>query len=94
MAEDRDVRFVTEESFDFGVLSPSDRMKRRTRRARAGGPGAGRAGGAGAPCEGPAWRRWCGRPRAWPPSSRGVTCPPPAPGTPPAPPPPPPPPRA
>ncbi|XP_053819726.1 proline/serine-rich coiled-coil protein 1 isoform X3 [Vidua chalybeata] len=24
MAEDRDVRFVTEESFDFGVLSPSD----------------------------------------------------------------------
>uniref|UniRef100_A0A672UKC0 Uncharacterized protein n=1 Tax=Strigops habroptila TaxID=2489341 RepID=A0A672UKC0_STRHB len=79
-----DVRFVTEESFDFGVLSPSDRW---------GGTGSpidgdrgmrmrpmprGAAGGAGARCGARAWRSWCGRPRAWPRSCSAAACPPPA----------------
>ncbi|XP_039941377.1 proline/serine-rich coiled-coil protein 1 [Hirundo rustica] len=37
MAEDRDVRFVTEESFDFGVLSPSDSQEEEEDEDRPGG---------------------------------------------------------
>ncbi|XP_066060246.1 proline/serine-rich coiled-coil protein 1 [Chamaea fasciata] len=37
MAEDRDIRFVTEESFDFGVLSPSDSQEEEEDEDRAGG---------------------------------------------------------
>ncbi|XP_064499490.1 proline/serine-rich coiled-coil protein 1 isoform X2 [Pseudopipra pipra] len=48
MAEDRDVRFVTEESFDFGILSPSDSQdeeedeESRGGGSRRGGGGSGR----------------------------------------------------
>ncbi|XP_061869714.1 proline/serine-rich coiled-coil protein 1 [Colius striatus] len=39
MAEERDVRFVTEESFDFGFLSPSDSLEEEEDEEGAGGPG-------------------------------------------------------
>lgn len=52
------------------------------KRSRAGGVGTGAATGAGVPCAGPVWKRWCGRPRAWRHSWRGVTCPLPPPETP------------
>ncbi|XP_055584343.1 proline/serine-rich coiled-coil protein 1 isoform X2 [Falco cherrug] len=41
MAEERDVRFVTEESFDFGLLSPSDSQEEEEDEGEAGA----RAGG-------------------------------------------------
>uniref|UniRef100_A0A8C3XGG1 Proline/serine-rich coiled-coil protein 1 n=1 Tax=Cyanoderma ruficeps TaxID=181631 RepID=A0A8C3XGG1_9PASS len=37
MSEDRDVRFVTEESFDFGMLSPSDSQEEEEDEDRPGG---------------------------------------------------------
>ncbi|XP_017690991.1 PREDICTED: proline/serine-rich coiled-coil protein 1 [Lepidothrix coronata] len=45
MAEDRDVRFVTEESFDFGILSPSDSQDEEEDEESPGG--ASRRGGGG-----------------------------------------------
>ncbi|XP_074750052.1 proline/serine-rich coiled-coil protein 1 isoform X2 [Strix uralensis] len=45
MAEERDVRFVTEESFDFGILSPSDSQEEEEDEESPAGAGA--RGGSG-----------------------------------------------
>ncbi|XP_027486915.1 proline/serine-rich coiled-coil protein 1 [Corapipo altera] len=86
MAEDRDVRFVTEESFDFGILSHSDRMKRRTRRAWVGGPGAG-GGGSGrwSPLRGAHLEEMVREATRLAAQLEGCHLPPPAPGDPPGP---------
>ncbi|XP_075030572.1 proline/serine-rich coiled-coil protein 1 [Calonectris borealis] len=47
MAEERDVRFVTEESFDFGFLSPSDSREEEEDEEEESPAGAGAGGGSG-----------------------------------------------
>ncbi|XP_031988842.1 proline/serine-rich coiled-coil protein 1 isoform X1 [Corvus moneduloides] len=86
MAEDRDVRFVTEESFDFGVLSPSDSQEEEEDEES---PGGGRRHGGGngrwSPLRGARLEEMVREATRLAAQLEGCHLPPPAPGDPPGP---------
>ncbi|XP_051664713.1 proline/serine-rich coiled-coil protein 1 isoform X2 [Manacus candei] len=87
MAEDRDVRFVTEESFDFGILSPSDSQDEEEDEESPGG-GSRRGGGCSgrwSPLRGARLEEMVREATRLAAQLEGCHLPPPAPGDPPGP---------
>ncbi|XP_033375781.1 proline/serine-rich coiled-coil protein 1 isoform X2 [Parus major] len=86
MADDRDVRFVTEESFDFGVLSPSDSQEEEEDEDSPGG-GCRHKGGNGrwSPLHGARLEEMVREATRLAAQLEGCHLPPPAPGDPPGP---------